>query len=297
MLLVDDDQAEFPERQEQRRARAGHDAHAAFGDLPPDPLAHARRHVRMPLGGLGAEAVVEALEERLGQRDLRQQDQHLLAGVERRGDRLEIDLGLARAGDAVEQRDAEAARRRCWRAAHLPLRAVRRSGRAAQRPGSGAATTGRGGIITGSNTPCVAQAVDDGQRNAGRMGEAGARPGQAVGGEFEHARARRASSGRAVPTSAAALRRTARDRRPPALAAACARPCRAATAYRPRSSRRSGACRRRSAGSRRPRDIGRSLLGSTLVAVAVPDDARHLARPERHAHDRARPDLHAGRTL
>ena len=81
VLLVDDDQAELPERQEQRRARAGHDPHAAFGDLPPDALAHARRHVGMPFGGLGAEAVLEALEEGLGQRDLRQQDQHLLAGL------------------------------------------------------------------------------------------------------------------------------------------------------------------------------------------------------------------------
>ena len=65
----------------------------------------------MPFGRLGAEAVLEAFEEGVRQRDLRQQDQHLPALVERRGDRLEIDLGLARAGDAVEQRDAESAGR------------------------------------------------------------------------------------------------------------------------------------------------------------------------------------------
>ncbi len=123
VLLVDDDQAELPERQEQRRARAGDDAHAAFRDLPPDPFAHARRQVGMPFGRLGAEAVLEALEKGLGQRDFRQQDQHLLAAVERRGDRLEIDLGLARAGDAVEQRDAEAAGGGGLRAEHRPQRA------------------------------------------------------------------------------------------------------------------------------------------------------------------------------
>ena len=63
----------------------------------------------MPFGRLCAEAVLEALEKGVRQRDFRQQDQHLPALVERRGDRLEIDLGLARAGDAVDQRDADAA--------------------------------------------------------------------------------------------------------------------------------------------------------------------------------------------
>ena len=57
----------------------------------------------MPLGGLGAEAVVEALEEGLGERDLGQQDQHLLAGRDRGGDRFEVDLGLA--GAALSSAD------------------------------------------------------------------------------------------------------------------------------------------------------------------------------------------------
>ena len=289
VLLVDDDQPKFPERQEKRRARAGHDAHAAFGDLPPDPLAHARRHVGMPFGGLGAEAVVEAFEEGLRQRDFRQQDEHLLAGIERRRDRLEIDLGLARAGDAVEQRHAEAAGGGGWRAAHRPLRAVRRSGSGCAKLGSGAATTGRGGIITGSNTPCSRKSVDDGQRNAGRMGEAGARPRQPVGGELQHARARRRHAIGPCRRQLQPLdeRLGIEGRRAPS--AACGRPCRAATAYRRRSSRRSGACRGRPAGSRRPRDIGLSLPRVDAAAVTVPDDPRHLARAERHAHDRPRP--------
>ena len=53
--------------------------------------------------GSHAEAVVEALQERLGQGDFGEQDEGLAAVAQGGGDGLEIDLGLARAGDAVEQ--------------------------------------------------------------------------------------------------------------------------------------------------------------------------------------------------
>ena len=105
VLLVDDDQSELVERQEQRRARAGDHPDAALRHLPPDALAHARREIRMPFAGLGAEAVLEALEKGMRQRDLGQQDEHLVILLQRRGHRLEIDLRLARSGDAVDQRD------------------------------------------------------------------------------------------------------------------------------------------------------------------------------------------------
>ena len=49
-----------------------------------------------------------------------------LLAPDRLGHRLEIDLGLARAGDAVDQRHREAALRRRSRAAHRPPRAARR---------------------------------------------------------------------------------------------------------------------------------------------------------------------------
>ena len=61
----------------------------------------------MPQRRRDAEAALEALQPLRGQRDLRQQHQRLPARRAGCGDRLEIDLGLARAGDAVEQRDAE----------------------------------------------------------------------------------------------------------------------------------------------------------------------------------------------
>ena len=56
----------------------------------------------------------------LGERDLRQHDQRLLPALQRARDRLEVDLGLARAGDAVEQRDREVA------AVHRRLQRVHR---------------------------------------------------------------------------------------------------------------------------------------------------------------------------
>jgi hypothetical protein len=57
----------------------------------------------MPGHRLTAETGGEASQERLGQRDLGQQDEYLPALPNGLGNRLEIDLGLARSGDAVEQ--------------------------------------------------------------------------------------------------------------------------------------------------------------------------------------------------
>ena len=62
----------------------------------------------MPGDRRAAEARLEALEEWLGERDLGQQDQRLFVLPQALGDRLEIDLGLARAGDSVEQHRIEA---------------------------------------------------------------------------------------------------------------------------------------------------------------------------------------------
>ena len=72
---------------------------------PPGAAALGRAQVRMPGDRRAAEARLETLEEWLGERDLREQDERLAVLAQRLGDRLEIDLGLARSGDAVEQRD------------------------------------------------------------------------------------------------------------------------------------------------------------------------------------------------
>ena len=57
----------------------------------------------MPGDRGAAEARLEALEEGFGQRDFGEQHQRLFSLAQAFGDRLEIDLGLAGTGDAVEQ--------------------------------------------------------------------------------------------------------------------------------------------------------------------------------------------------
>ena len=124
VLLIDDNQAEIGVGQEQRRARADHDGNFAIGDRAPGARAPARRQFRMPFRRADAEAGGESVEELRRQRDFRHQDQALPAAADRIGHRLEIDLGLARAGDAVEERDRIAA---AWRRS-LSVRPRRRSG-------------------------------------------------------------------------------------------------------------------------------------------------------------------------
>ena len=108
MLLVDDDEAQLRQRQEQRRAGADHDVDRPFGDQPPGLAALGLRQGRVPDRGCGAEAALEARQPLGRERDFRQQHQDPPAAAQRRGHGLEIDLGLAGAGNAVKQRHAAA---------------------------------------------------------------------------------------------------------------------------------------------------------------------------------------------
>ena len=111
VLLVHHDAAQIGKRQEQRRPRADDDAGLALGHRPPSGAPHAGGEVGVPHGGRHPEPPREPRQPLRGQRDLRQQDQRLAPGAQGRGDGLQIHLGLARAGDAVQQRDREGARR------------------------------------------------------------------------------------------------------------------------------------------------------------------------------------------
>ncbi len=112
VLFIDDDQPEIGVGQKQRGARADHHGRFARRDRGPVALPCARRQFGMPFQRPHAETPGEAIEELAGQRDLRHQDQRLLAAPDDFRNGFEIDLGLARTGDAIEQCYVKAAVRR-----------------------------------------------------------------------------------------------------------------------------------------------------------------------------------------
>ena len=142
----------------------------------------------MPLRRPRAEAGGEAVEEGAGERDFRQQDQRLLAPAQRLGDRLEIDLRLARAGDAVQQRDGKAlADGLDQRGGGLGLLCRQDRARMVRvRLGGDRAR----GELDDLERALGEEAVDHAGGDAGRDRQAGFRPGEAVGRELEHAAAR-----------------------------------------------------------------------------------------------------------
>ena len=103
MLLVDHDQAEPPHRGEDGRART--DAHPRLPRPQPRPLvvALAGRELRMQDGDRVAEARDEARHDLRGQRDLGDEHDHSAAVREGLLGGPQVDLRLARAGDAVQQ--------------------------------------------------------------------------------------------------------------------------------------------------------------------------------------------------
>ena len=103
MFFIDNDQPQFLEGQKERRPRPCHNPHRALGNLPPDALPGAGGKVGMPFGRLCPETIMEPVEKLLCQRDFRQENQHLLALLDRLGNGFEINLGLARSGHAIEQ--------------------------------------------------------------------------------------------------------------------------------------------------------------------------------------------------
>ncbi len=109
VLLIDHDQPEIGVGQKQRGARADYDRRFAGCDRGPVTLPCARGQFGMPFQRPHAETQRKAIEELTGQRDLRHQDQRLPAAADDFRDGLEIDFGLARTGNAVEQRDVKTA--------------------------------------------------------------------------------------------------------------------------------------------------------------------------------------------
>ena len=115
MLLVHHDEAQRRQRGEHRRASADHDPRLGAVSRAPGLAALAGGEARMQDDDAAAEAVLETLDQLRRERDLGHQHQRLTRRAacrvlrERGRDGLQIHLGLAAAGDAVEQMRGEPA--------------------------------------------------------------------------------------------------------------------------------------------------------------------------------------------
>ena len=109
MFLVDDDEAETRERQKERGAGPDDDRRLSVRDGAPGAAPGGRGQVGVPDGRRHAEAAGEAVKPLRRKRDFGQEDEALAAEADGRRHRFQIGFGLARAGDAVEQRDGERA--------------------------------------------------------------------------------------------------------------------------------------------------------------------------------------------
>ena len=120
VLLVDADDADPIERGEDRRAGADDDRSVAACDPLPLVAALGLGERRVEDGDAVAEAGAEAADRLRRERDLRDEHDRAASPLERGRARLDVDLGLAAAGRAVEQEVAAAARpapRGCGRSA------------------------------------------------------------------------------------------------------------------------------------------------------------------------------------
>ena len=103
VLLVDHHEPQPPGRREDRRARADDDPRVAGEDAPPLAPAFARPEPAVKDRHLAPETAAHPLDQLVGERDLRHEQDDLAAGGEGRRGGGEEDLGLAAAGDAVQE--------------------------------------------------------------------------------------------------------------------------------------------------------------------------------------------------
>ena len=113
VLLIHDDQPQPLDRREERRTRADDHIHFARADAPPlvQPLAVGQSAVQQRDPTRETSRV--ARHRLWRQRDLRHQRDAPLAPRDHRRERLKVDLGLAAAGDAMQQERSAAGLRAC----------------------------------------------------------------------------------------------------------------------------------------------------------------------------------------
>ncbi len=247
----------------------------------------------MPFGGAYPEPVLEPLEKGSRQRNFGKQDQHLPALPQRLGHRLEIDLRLARTGDAVDQghREFACAHRRGEFRGGIALVGGQR---AIAVFGIRARHHGRLRHLHRFKTALLHQSVDNGSGHARRMGKAGFRPGLAIAGKFQHRFSRRRHPVGLMATEAQPLHRWRR------IEGAG----RAQDHARHHSRRRQRVLRDpvdevpHVLADRRAIELHRhftQLFRIDPVAIAIPHDTRDLPWPKRHLHDVAWGERHAVR--
>ena len=104
VLFVDDDQPQVAEGREHRRAGAEHEARAPLGGGAPGRQALAGREAGVEHGDpLAREARREARDRLAGEADLGHQHEDAVPGAQHGLGGAQVDLGLAAAGDAVQQ--------------------------------------------------------------------------------------------------------------------------------------------------------------------------------------------------
>ena len=103
MLFIHDDEAETLQRREDRRAGADGDLRFAARQAAPFVEAFAAGQAAVQHGEAGGETGREALHELPGQGDFGHQNERRLVLAQRRGNGAHVDLGLAAAGNAVQE--------------------------------------------------------------------------------------------------------------------------------------------------------------------------------------------------
>ncbi len=181
VFLVDDDQSRMCQWGEYRRARAEHHRRLAARGGEPGLRACAIGQARMQHRDRHAEALAVATHGLRCETDFRHQHQGLPTARDARADRAEIDLGLAGAGDAVEQEGGVAACRGIDRGDGGGLLRVQR------RPDQG--RRGRQARGHDLDQACVQGFVDQRARARDLLGDLGGRawPGREQGEQAQQA--------------------------------------------------------------------------------------------------------------
>jgi hypothetical protein len=111
VFLVDDDHAEIGDWREHRRTRPQHDARFARNALPPGGEAFGIGERGMKHRDRNGETFAKAADELRREPDLRDQDQRAPVATQGALHRVQIDFGLAAAGDAIQKEGREASLR------------------------------------------------------------------------------------------------------------------------------------------------------------------------------------------